>query len=265
MQNHYHYLPVFAEWVLAFPFLAALIVYTGALFISRRKGRKWPVFRTFLWLTGIVLCLISVAGPLARLAHADFRIHMVGHLSLGMLGPLLLTLGAPVKLLLRSLSVHQAKRLTRILRSWLLGFLSNPAVTATLNIGGLWVLYTTDLFTIMHESPLLHIFVHLHIFLAGYLFTVSLIYVEPIPHRTSYLYRSTILVLALAAHGILSKHIYAWPPEGVPKVEAEVGGMLMYYGGDAVDLIMIIILCCHWYHDTKPRETVNGGVLAPET
>lgn len=252
----HHHPPVMTEWVLALPFLAALIVYTGALFISRKKGRNWPMYRNLLWFSGVFLCLISVAGPLASLAHADFRIHMVAHLLLGMLGPLMMALGAPVKLLLRSLSVDQAKRLTRILRSRLLGFLSNPAVTATLNIGGLWVLYTTDLFRMMHEGPLLYIIIHFHIFLAGYLFTVSLIYVEPIPHRTSYLYRSCVLVLALAAHGILSKQIYAWPPEGVPKDEAEIGGMLMFYGGDAVDLVIIIILCYQWYR-TTPKDMVH--------
>lgn len=255
MQNHHS--PVFVEWVLTSPFLAALIIYIGALLVSRKKGRKWPIFRVFLWFIGIFLCLISVIGPMAHLAHTDFRIHMVAHLFLGMLGPLLMALGAPVKLLLRSLSVYQAKRFTRILRSRLLGILSNPAVTATLNIGGLWVLYTTDLFRMMHESTFLHVIIHLHIFLAGYLFTVSLIYVEPISHRTSYLYRSSMLVLALAVHGILSKHIYAWPPDGVPKAEAEVGGMLMYYGGDAVDLLIITILCYHWYRTTTPKETIN--------
>ncbi|MBP1970493.1 cytochrome c oxidase assembly factor CtaG [Virgibacillus natechei] len=162
-----------------------------------------------------------------------------------------------MKLLLRSLPVQQAKNLTRFLRSRVIGLLSNPAVTATLNIGGLWILYTTDLFRMMHESTLLHVMIHVHIFLAGYLFTISLIYVEPIPHRTSYLYRSFILVLALAAHGILSKRIYAKPPEGVPANEAEAGGMLMYYGGDAVDLMIIIILCYHWYRSTSPKKMVK--------
>ncbi|WP_085991381.1 cytochrome c oxidase assembly protein [Oceanobacillus senegalensis] len=255
MQNDH--LIVLVEWVLAFPFLAVLFIYIRALFMSSKKGRYWPVFRSLFWFTGVFLCLISVAGPMVHLAHEDFRIHMIGHLFLGMLGPLLMALGAPMKLLLRSLSIQQAKRITRILRSRLLGFLSNPIVTATFNIGGLWILYTTDLFRMMHESAPLYILVHLHIFLSGYLFTVSLIYVEPIPHRTSYLYRSIILVLALATHGILSKYIYARPPEGVPADKAEAGGMLMYYGGDAIELMIIIILCYHWYRATSPKERLN--------
>ncbi|MFC2946994.1 cytochrome c oxidase assembly protein [Virgibacillus sediminis] len=261
----HHHLPAAAEWILAVPFTAALLIYIGLLIISSKRGRDWPVYRTMLWISGTLLCFISVAGPLAQLAHADFRMHMAGHLLLGMLGPLLMALGAPVKLLLRSLPVQRAKQLSRLLRSRILAILSNPAVTATVNLGGLWVLYTTDLFRMMHESILLHILIHLHIFLAGYLFTVSMIYVEPIPHRTSYLYRSIILVLALAAHGILSKHIYAHPPEGVPRAEAETGGMLMYYGGDAVDILIILILCYHWYQAAAPKETSRNKDIPAST
>lgn len=259
---HHHLL---IEWILAFPFLTAFTIYITTLIISKRKGRNWPVFRVIFWSAGIFLCLISIAGPLAHLAHIDFRIHMVGHLFLGMLGPLLMALGAPVKLLLRSLSVHQAKQLTKILRSRLLGYISNPAVTSLFNIGSLWILYMTDLFQMMHENTFLHVVIHFHVFLAGYLFTVSMIYVDPIPHRTSYVYRASIFVLALAAHGILSKRIYADPPAGVPRMEAEMGGMFMFYGGDAVDLMIIIILCYHWYRSTAPKGTLhNRQVPVPE-
>ncbi|SFE18297.1 putative membrane protein [Lentibacillus persicus] len=246
-------IPLATELLLAFPFMAAFIIYITALAVSMKKDRDWPVYRTLFWSAGILLCLIPVAGPLAQLAHMDFRYHMTGHLLLGMLGPLLMVLGAPVKLLLRALPAAKAKTLTGILRSGTLAVLSNPAVTAGLNLGGLWVLYTTDLFRLMHESMLLHILIHLHIFLAGYLFTVSMIYIDPIPHRRSYVYRSIILIAALAAHGILSKYLYAYPPAGVPRDEAETGGMLMYYGGDAVDVVIVIILCWHWYRSTKPK------------
>lgn len=246
-----------AEIILSLPFLLGIVLYLCAWVVSSRRGRTWPLFRACFWLTGSMVSLAAVARPLADLSHSDFRIHMVGHLLLGMLGPLLMVLGAPVTLLLRALPVKQARRITRIFRSKTAEVLSHPALTATLNIGGLWILYTTSLFHLMHESMLLHIIVHLHIFIAGYLFTVSMIYMEPIPHRRSYLTRAVILVLALAAHGILSKFIYSTPPAGVSQSEAEIGGMIMYYGGDAVDIIIIFILCYHWYKATTPREAVS--------
>ncbi|WP_370453206.1 cytochrome c oxidase assembly protein [Oceanobacillus sp. CFH 90083] len=245
------------ELILSTPFILALVSYFVSIFISIRRERPWPLYRTVFWTIGVFCCLTAVAGPLADRAHMDFTVHMAGHLLLGMLGPLLMVLGAPMTLILRALSVQQARKLTRILRSKALGVISNPIITSILNVGGLWILYSTDLFFMMHENIFLHVIVHIHVFLAGYFFTASLIYIDPIAHRTSFLFRSIVLVLALAGHGILSKYIYAYPPNGVPESQAQSGAMLMYYGGDMIDLVLIIILCFQWFKATKPRVTVS--------
>jgi putative membrane protein len=109
----------------------------------------------------------------------------------------------------------------------------------------------------MQQNIHLHMLIHIHVFFAGYLFTVSMIYIDPIPHRTSYVYRAIVMVIALAAHGILSKYIYAQPPYGVPAAQAETGGMLMYYGGDAIDLVLICVFCFQWFRATRPRTSLS--------
>ncbi|CDQ20187.1 Cytochrome c oxidase caa3 assembly factor (Caa3_CtaG) [Halobacillus karajensis] len=241
---------------LAVPFVTAVVLYIGAAIVSSHYPhlRKWPLHRTIFWILGIFLAAISVIGPLAEQAHKDFTAHMTSHLLLGMTAPLLLVLAAPMTLLLRTLQTTSARRVSRYLKSRWVRFFSHPIVASILNIGGLWILYTTDVYTAMHQSVLIYIVGHVHIFLAGYLFTMSMIYVDPIAHRFGYAYRSIILVIALAGHGILAKSIYAAPPPGVPAEKAEAGGMLMYYGGDAVDLIIIFLLCLHWYRATAPRK-----------
>ncbi len=234
------------------------------VYVSNRRFKTWPLYRTGLWMIGIVCASISVYGPIAKMAHVDFTIHMVGHLLLGMLAPLLMALGAPVSLLLRTLPVQTARKLTSFLKSWPARLYTDPLVASFLNIGGLWILYTTSLYHLMHQSVVLHVLIHLHVFIAGYLFTISMIYIDPMPHQRSYIYRAIVLVFALAAHGILSKYIYASPPLGVSQIEAETGAMLMYYGGDIVDAILIFILCYQWFKATRPRGvTMNGkSVLA---
>ncbi len=172
---------------------------------------------------------------------------MAGHLFVGMLGPLLLALGAPVTLLLRTLPVRRARQVSRLLRSRIAGFYIHPVTAAMLNIGGLWMLYTTGLFAAMHHHLWLHILVHAQVFAAGYLFTVSMLAIDPLSRRFSYTYRTIVFILALAGHGILSKFLYAYPPHGVPVEEARAGAMLMYYGGDAVDLAIIVLLFRGWY------------------
>ncbi|MGP4062836.1 cytochrome c oxidase assembly protein [Halobacillus sp. H74] len=241
--------------LLSFPFLVGLIAYLIMVFLSVRRSQKWPLHKSLCWIVGMLLAIVSVAGPLADLAHKDFEMHMVTHLLLGMLAPLLLTLAAPMTLILRTLSVSSARYVTRVLRSRYSQFFTHPVTASIMNVGGLWVLYTTDLYALMNENIWIHIFVHVHVFLAGYLFTISMIYIDPIPHRKSYMYRSIVLILALAAHGILSKFIYAHPPAGVALNEAEKGSVLMYYGGDIIDAIIIFILCWHWYKSRRPRES----------
>ena len=255
MHNHHtlqesgEFLPLFLLMV-----LLATAPYLAAVISSNRKHRKWPKYRIGFWILGVTSVAAALVGPLAEQAHVDFRMHMAVHLLLGMLAPLLIAISCPMTLLLRTLNVAAARRVTTLLKSWPLRFLSNPATAAVLNIGGLYALYMTDLFNLMHDSVLLYAFIHLHIFLAGYLFTVSLVYFDVTPHRHSYLYRSIVLILALAGHKILAKILYANPPEGISRAEAEAGSMLMYYGGDGIDAILIFFLCYHWYKSTAPRR-----------
>ena len=251
------YMGVLPQLILALPFLLALAVYLFCAAASKKKYRPWPIHRTACWVIGTCFAALSVAGPLASRGHTDFTMHMYGHLFLGMLAPLLMVLAAPMTLFLRTVSVPMARRLTKILASRPLQMLTHPITAALLNIGGLWLLYTTGLFTLMYDNTLLHLFVHIHVFLAGYLFTASMIYIDPVPHRFSYLYRSIILVLALAGHGILAKHLYANPPEGVALEQAQTGSMVMYYGGDMVDIVLIFILCLQWFRATRPKNAVQ--------
>lgn len=238
--------------VLAIAVLAA-VLYVAAAIRPGRRAKKWPLYRTLLWLTGVALAAAALAGPLAQRAHGDFTFHMLGHLLLGMAAPLLLALAAPMTLLLRTLPVARARQLSRLLRSRISRFYTHPLTAATLNIGGLAVLYTTPLFEWMHMSVWLYALVHLHVIAAGYLFTISLLYIDPISHRVPFMTRAVVLILALGFHKVLSKWIYANPPGGVPQTDAERGAMLMYYGGDVIDACLIVILCFQWYKAARPR------------
>ncbi|MEC0258710.1 cytochrome c oxidase assembly protein [Paenibacillus lautus] len=248
----------FWEWImggLIFAFLILLYIIAAA--VSNRNYRMWPIHRYVCWVAGMLCMVLPLIGPLARLAPANFTIHMLGHLLLGMLGPLLIAFSAPMTLLLRSTPVPIARQITRLLKSKPAQIIVHPAVATLLNIGGLWILYTTGLFMAMHHNLLLQIFVHIHVFAAGYLFTVSLIYVDVAPHRRSFQARAIILMIAIAGHGILSKYLYAHPPDGVSSEQAQLGGMLMYYGGDAVDLILVFWLCMQWYRSASPRPAAS--------
>src|SRR5699024_1379279 len=235
--------------------LAALVLYPAAMYASGKKHQKWKWSRYTLFAAGVTLSAAALTGPLARLSHMDFTVHMLGHLLIGMLGPLLILHGKPMTLLMRTLKVAHARKLSKILNLKYVQFISNPIVASILNIGGLFLIHKTGLFEIMHSSVLLFALIHLHVFLAGYLFTMSIIYIDIVTHRYTFLYRAAVLIAALGFHKILSKMIYASPPAGIAREDGEAGAMLMYYGGDIVDLALIIILCWQWYKTAEREHT----------
>ncbi|EON71248.1 cytochrome c oxidase assembly protein [Lysinibacillus sphaericus] len=259
--HHTQSISIIVQLILAVPFVISLFIYIFAVFLSNRHKKQWPLYRTFFWVIGHVCAIITLIGPFAERTHTSFSAHMMGHLLLGMLAPLLIALAAPMTLLLRSIPVKMARTLSLILRRQLFTVLRNPIFASILNVGGLWLLYTTPLFKMMHDSTLLFIFIHIHIFLAGYLFTIAFIYIDPTPHQTSYIYRSTILLLALAAHSILSKRIYAYPPSNVSIEQAQLGAMIMYYGGDAIEIGFVFSLFYQWFKSS--RKPLHSKVVAP--
>ena len=218
---------------------AAVAAVAYGIGLGRAAGRgPWPAHRTTAWYAGIV-----AAGAGSALSTSDGAVaHAVGHLLLGMVAPLLLVLAAPVTLALRALPADRARLLSAVLRSGPARLLTHPVVAAVLDVGGLWLLFTTDLHTVPATQ--------LHVLAAGYLFTAAIVGVDPAPHRASPAYRAVVLVLASAAHGLLAKHLYAtgW----------QTGGMVMYYGGDVVEVALAALLCRQWLAGSVPRGRAAG-------
>ena len=244
---------VLLDAVLGLPLALALIAYAGGMLLQRRRGTPWPLRRGILWFAGVIAAAAGSVGPLASAAHADVVAHMWTHLLVGMIAPLLLVGGAPITLALRCLHVDVARRVSRLLRSRPARFVSAPVTAAVLNVGGLWVLYGTPVFAMMQQSMLVHLAVMTHVLVAGYLFTASIIPVDPAPHRAGFPLRAVVLVAALAGHGILAKVLYANPPAGVDASAGRDGALLMYYGGDVVDAVIIVVLCAQWYRHVGRR------------
>ena len=242
--------------------LLNLLAYALLVVRARERGRTWPAARAVAWAIGCLLATAAVTGPLASAATHSWTAHMAGHVLLGMLAPLLLVLGAPVTLALRALPVGAARRLTRVLRSRPLRVLTEPGVAAVLEVGGLWLLYGTPLIDLAHEHPLLDVVVHGHVLLAGYLFAAVLVGSDPLPHRRGTRHLLVVLVLALAAHDVLAKRLYA-QAAGMDVADEQRGALLMYYGGDAVDLALAVLVCARWYRRAGhlvPRSEERGSV-----
>lgn len=170
---------------------------------------------------------------------------MTQHLLIGMLAPTFLVMAAPVKLLLRSLPQHTGRLCAQLFHHSVFRIWSHPATAFILNFGGMFVLYLSPLYRASQDSFALHLMIHLHFLVAGFLFAWSLVGPDPHPGRPAFAVRLGILFLAITCHGLFSKYMYIYGfPYGTSHSLEDIraGAQLMFYGGDLAEVILAILL-----------------------
>jgi cytochrome c oxidase assembly factor CtaG/putative copper export protein len=196
-----------ALWVAVVVLLAALYI-AGVRTLSRRNDR-WPVGRSTAWGFGLFLLLWSTNGGVSTYSHVLFSAHMVQHMMLSMIVPILLVLGAPGTLALRSLPAHHEdpgprEWLVRFLNSRYVHFFTNPIVATIIFVTGFYGLYFTPLFPTLMAGHWGHLFMQVHFLLAGYLFVWTLIGIDPGPRRPPYPVRILVLLGAMSIHAFFN-------------------------------------------------------------
>ncbi|OBJ20974.1 copper resistance protein CopD [Mycobacterium colombiense] len=189
---------------------AALVfaaLYVAALVRLRRRGDTWPPGRAFSWLLGCLVLLFVTSSGVGRYMPAMFSMHMVVHMCLSMLIPILLVLGAPVTLALRALPAA-GRDDPPGMREWLLAalhsrvsrFLTNPVVATVLFVAGFYGLYLSNLFDTTASSHAGHLAMNLHFLLSGYLFYWVVIGVDPTPRPIPPLAKVAVVFASLPLH-----------------------------------------------------------------
>ena len=241
------------ETALPLPVLAAAVLYVLLARRRTREPRGWSPWRTASFLGGSALLAAALVPQLSPFPGGSFAGHMYQHLLIGMYAPLGLVLGAPVTLLLRSLSRRHGRFIGRALRSAPLGILAHPLAGLVLNLGGLALLYLTPLYSASVQHPAVHQLVHLHFLAAGYLFAHSIAGPDPAPHRPPVPARLVILGVAIAGHAVLAQLLYAGALVHVAAGPADLraGADLMYYAGDIAELLLALAMVSTW----RPQRT----------
>ena len=259
----------FLELGTALPLLAVAAVALAYVVLAWRRtwedadgGRGWSPWRTASFVTGCVLLGVALVPGSSPWPTGSFAEHMVQHLLIGMYAPLLLVLGAPATLLLRSLPRRWGRVLGRLLGSRALGVLAHPVTALVLNLGGLAVLHLTPLYAATTTNPLLHHLVHVHFFAAGYLFAYAIAGPDPAPHRPSVPSRLVVLGVAVAGHAVLAQLLYAGAFVQVPTTEADrrAGADLMYYAGDIAELLLALAMVSTWRPERRAGRARAGAV-----
>ncbi|MBE0404950.1 MULTISPECIES: cytochrome c oxidase assembly protein [Halomonas] len=252
------------DWLPVALIVLLTLAYLLAAYAQRQQTAGWSVWRSIFFSLGSLLIAIAVAPPLMAWAHHDLVGHMVLHLLIGMFAPLAWVLAAPVTLLLRALPQAGGRRVVALLHSRFVRFVSHPVSALVLNIGGMYVLYLTPLYALSLHHPIVHVVIHLHFLLAGYLFCWTIL-AEPdvSPHRLSLLFRMGVLFASIATHSLLGKLMYGygWPRgTGHSLEEVQAAAQWMYYGGDLAEVLLAVVLLTLWLRTpVERREGLLSG------
>jgi putative copper resistance protein D len=186
--------------------LAGLALYGWGVVRLRRRGDAWPVTRTVSYVAGVLTIALVMCTKLNDYGMVMFSVHMVQHMVISMLSPILILLGAPVTLALRALPVAGRGRkgprelLLALLHSRYMRIVTHPAFTIPLFIASLYALYFTPLFDFLMGSKVGHIGMMVHFLAVGVVFFWPIIGVDPGPHRPGYLMRMLELFAGMPFH-----------------------------------------------------------------
>ncbi|WP_292851891.1 cytochrome c oxidase assembly protein [Microbacterium sp.] len=169
--------------------LALLAAYLVGVVVLMRRGDAWPPLRSVCWLLGVATLELMTATGFDGYGMELFSIHMIQHMTLSMLTPILLCLGAPVTLLLRALSGRGTARrrvrggILRVLHSTPAAVIANPIVTGILFLFSLYALYFTPLFDVLMSTMWGHNLMLIHFLMIGSLYFWGIVGVDPSPRR----------------------------------------------------------------------------------
>jgi putative membrane protein len=151
-----------ASWTFSPGAILLLLAATG-VYVARWRRSGAPTGRLLLFLAGIACVAAAILSPLDRLAEQLLSMHMVQHLLLLDLAPILIILSF-TKILLRPAT----KRLMPIEKG--AGFLAHPAFAVVFYAGAMWIWHIPALYDAALENAGLHVFEHLVMSAAGGLY-----------------------------------------------------------------------------------------------
>jgi putative copper resistance protein D len=136
-----------------------------------------------------------------------FSVHMAEHMTLNMFVPVLLVLGGPVTLALRTLPAAgdgqppgPREWVLWLVHSKVTAFLANPIVAFVLFVASLYAVYFTPIFDTLVRYHWGHELMSVHFLLVGYLFFWGIIGIDPGPRRLPFLGRLGLLFAVMPFH-----------------------------------------------------------------
>ena len=246
--------------------VVAIALYVGAVVRLHRRGDRWSIGRTIMWVLGWGTFIWTTCGAPGVYGRFSFSWHMILHMSVAMLVPVFLVLAAPITLVVR-VAPHRKdgtygprEIILGLVHSKYLAAWANPVVASINFAFSLVIFYYTPLFELALTTHTGHVFMIIHFLLAGYLFAMVLVGVDPGPRKWAPSLRLVILFVTISFHaffgvamqstntllagGFFERIAVPWVPDVL--TDQSMGGTIAWGIGDFPSLFLALLVVLAW-------------------
>lgn len=271
------------DWLwIALAILSAYL-YLRAIRTLRLRGDSWSWARSLSWLVGMGMLVFFTSGGPAVYGRVLFSAHLLDHLVLTMVVPVLLVLGSPLALALRVLepriddSMGPRELIAVVTKSRLWTMATHPGAASAVMIGSLVFFYYSDAFGFALRQHVGHELMNAYFVAVGCLFAQSMLGTSTsLRPQASYWARVLLLLAVVAALGAmgtaLSFSTSLMEPEwflgmgrnwGIaPLADQRSAGAVQGVLGVVAGLMIIMILSVQWSsfgsRKNRKRSTCGG-------
>lgn len=263
--------------------LCALAIsgYLWGVGVVRRSGRSWPVSRTIFWLAGWLLMLYLATSGLWMYSTAVFSWHMLVHMTVNMMVPVLCVLGAPLSLwaLARTAPGERPRGLADLLaevgQNRLVRVLLSPPVLWLNYVSSLFLVYFTPLFGWLMRYHWAHQLMLLHFMVAGYLFFNMLVGPDRGLWRLPYLVKFALLISVMPFHAIFAVGIMmsrtvigesfyraidvSWVSDLL--ADQNIAGQITWFTGEVPAFIAVVLLAAQWFREDTDQAKAEDDLV----
>jgi putative membrane protein/putative copper resistance protein D len=247
--------------------LVGLGLYGWGVVRLARRGDKWSAGRAVSFVIGVLTVMLVMCTRLNDYGMVMFSVHMVQHMVISMLSPILILLGAPITLALRALPVARTRGnkgprelLLMLLHSRFMRVITHPAFTIPLFIASLYALYFSPVFDFLMGSKTGHVAMMCHFLAVGLVFFWPIMGVDPGPHRPGYLLRMLELFAGMPFHAFFGIALmmasepmvqtYKNPPASLgidALADQNAAGGIAWAFSEIPSVLVLLALLFQWY------------------
>ena len=275
------------RWTVDRPAVCGAVLLGATYTVAVRRCASWPRTQAVAFATGLLLLVLLTCSGLGVYDDTLFWVRAVQNVSLLMVVPLLLAMGAPLTAAAQLLSARQRETLARWGRGDVARALTFPVVVTGLLMVPMYVLYLSPLYDLTLRHAAVDALARLVLLCCGFVYFWTRLQVDPTPRQDTHLVSfaiSLVEVIADAGLGLVlwfgplraADHYTAlhrvWGPD--VRTDQIIGAGVLWIGGDIAGLPFIGALFLRWIRadereakrvDAQLDERAVAGVPADDT